>query len=98
MALKVKKIPMGIKTNVDNHIPIKGLAELDFTNFSPNVLNKWKTTKKMMANTKGVPNPPFRIMDPKGAPIKNNTRQATESVNFRCHSISCNRNEVIFEV
>ena len=43
MALKVKKIPMGIKINVDNHIPIKGLAELDFTNFSPNVLNKWKT-------------------------------------------------------
>jgi len=46
MALYVRKIPIGIKIKVESHMPIKGLAELDFTNFSPNVLNKWKTTKK----------------------------------------------------
>ena len=77
-------------------MPNKGLAEFDFTNFSPNVLNKWKITKKIMAKTNGVPNPPFRMMEPSGAPIKNKTKQATDSVNFLCHSISCKRSEVSF--
>jgi hypothetical protein len=40
MALYVRKIPIGININVDSHIPTKGLAEFDFTNFSPNVLNR----------------------------------------------------------
>ena len=42
-----------------------------------------------MANIKGVPKPPFRIIEPSGAPIRNKTRQASESDIFRCHSILC---------
>ena len=41
--------------------------------------------------TTGVPNPPLRIIAPKGAPIKKNTIQANESVNFLCHSVKCRR-------
>ena len=32
--------------------------------------------------TTGVPNPPLRIMAPKGAPMKKKIRQAKESVNL----------------
>ena len=38
--------------------------------------------------TNGKPSPPLRIIAPRGAPIKNNSKQAIESVNFLCHSIS----------
>ena len=41
-----------------------------------------------MEITTGMPNPPLRMMAPNGAPIKKSTRQAMESVNLRCHSIS----------
>jgi hypothetical protein len=41
-----------------------------------------------MASTNGVPRPPFRIIEPNGAPIKNNTIHANDRVNFRCHSIA----------
>jgi hypothetical protein len=95
MALYVRKKPIGININVDSHMPTKGLVEFDFTNFSPNVLNKWKMTKNMIAKTKGVPRPPFRMIEPSGAPIRNRTKQATDKVNFLCHSISCNLKEVI---
>ncbi|KAF5064064.1 hypothetical protein DSECCO2_288330 [anaerobic digester metagenome] len=39
--------------------------------------------------TMGVPRPPLRTMEPSGAPMKKNTRQAKGMVNFRCHSIHC---------
>ena len=61
----------------------------DLANFSPKLLSRKKITKKIIANTKGVPSPPLRIMEPKGAPIKNSTKQAKDKVNFRCHSIPC---------
>ena len=35
-----------------------------------------------MVKTKGQPKPPFLIKAPKGAPIKKNTKQEIESVNF----------------
>ncbi len=37
--------------------------------------------------TSGMPRPPLRIMAPSGAPMKKNTRHATESVNFLTSSI-----------
>ena len=39
-----------------------------------------------MATINGMPSPPLRIIEPKGAPIKNNTRQANDNENLRCHS------------
>ena len=40
-----------------------------------------------MAAISGVPNPPFRIMEPNGAPIMNNIKQAIDRTILRCHSI-----------
>ncbi len=37
----------------------------------------------------GKPKPPFRIMAPRGAPIKKKIKQAKAKINFRCHSTSC---------
>ena len=45
-------------------------------------------SKNIIENTKGIPKPPFLIIEPSGAPIKNNTIQAKLKVNFLCHSIS----------
>lgn len=78
MALYVRKKPTGISTKVDSHIPVKTLVTSSLENFSPKVLSKWNTTKKMMAKTNGVPKPPLRIIEPNGAPIKNKTMQATD--------------------
>ena len=36
--------------------------------------------------TTGIPNPPFRMMAPKGAPMKKKMMQASESVIFLCQS------------
>ena len=47
--------------------------------------------KRMTEMTTGIPNPPLRMMAPKGAPIKKNTKQAKESVNFLCHSVMWRR-------
>ena len=44
-----------------------------------------------MANISGEPNPPFRMIDPNGAPIINNTRHANDKEILRCHSILCKR-------
>src|ERR1051326_3333154 len=45
----------------------------------------------MIANINGEPSPPFRMMEPRGAPIRNKTRQAAESAILRCHSMRCKR-------
>ena len=65
----------------DIHIPENTSHCPDFANFSPKLFNKKKSTKNIMANTKGVPSPPLRIMEPKGAPIKKSTKQAKDKVN-----------------
>src|SRR5947207_13535178 len=49
-----------------------------------------------MAATNGIPKPPFLIMEPKGAPIKNSTKQAIENENFLCHSIWLKRVSIFF--
>ena len=40
-----------------------------------------------MEMTIGSPSPPLRMIAPRGAPIRNNNRQAMDKVNLRCHSI-----------
>ena len=80
-------MPTGISTITESHIPTIGPKEPSFTNFSPNVLNKWKIKKKMIATTNGIPKPPLRIIEPRGAPIKNKIIQANDKENFLCHSI-----------
>ena len=39
--------------------------------------------------TTGKPNPPFRMILPKGAPMKKKMMQAMLKVNFLCHSFLC---------
>ena len=41
----------------------------------------------------GIPKPPFLIIDPNGAPIKNITKHAKDKVNFLCHSTLCLHNK-----
>ena len=41
--------------------------------------------------TTGIPNPPFRIIAPSGAPIKKKNTHANESVIFLCQSDLCER-------
>ena len=41
--------------------------------------------------TTGIPSPPFRMMAPKGAPMKKKMRQASDKVILLCHSVSCLR-------
>lgn len=50
--------------------------------------------KEQNGNYNRMPSPPFRTMAPSGAPMKNRMRQANESVNFRCHSMRCLRNDL----
>ncbi len=46
-----------------------------------------------MAKMSGVPKPPFRIIAPKGAPMRNKIIHASDNVILRCHSIECLRIE-----
>ena len=46
-------------------------------------------TKNNTEITTGNPKPPFRIMVPRGAPMKKKMRQAKLNVNFLCHSFLC---------
>lgn len=43
----------------------------------------------MTDTTIGIPSPPFLIIAPKGAPIKNNITHAKERANFLWYSILC---------
>ena len=63
-------------------IHIKDVEDFPLKNYVMN-LNVENNTDTTMGN----PNPPFLIIDPKGAPIKNITIQAMAKINFRCHSI-----------
>ena len=58
------------------------------------ILNPVLSRMKKAINTNtdmmtGIPNPPFLMMAPNGAPIKKNIRQERASVNLRIASISC---------
>ena len=80
---------MGTKIMDDNHMPLYTDHCPDLASFSPKLLNRKKNTKKIIAEIIGVPKPPFRIMEPSGAPIRKSTKHAKDKVNFRCHSILC---------
>ena len=84
-------MPTGKRNNVAIHIPPNGVITSSFAYFSPLVLKKKKNMNNNMAMISGVPKPPYLIIDPSGAPIRNNTRQANDRVIFLCHSILCNR-------
>ena len=80
---------MGTNIYVASHIPHTAGNTASFENFLPKLLSRKKITKKITANTRGVPIPPFLIIDPNGAPIINSTRHATDMVNFSCQAILC---------
>ena len=96
MALYVRKIPTGKRNIVAIHIPLKAVITFSFAYFSPLVLKKKKNINKKIANTRGVPNPPFLMIEPSGAPMRNKTRQASDNVIFLCHSILCKRRDFCF--
>src|SRR5436190_7662223 len=96
IALYVRKKPIGRRKSVAIHIPPNAVITFSFAYFSPLVLKKKKNIKSKIAITRGVPSPPFLIIEPKGAPIRNKTRQANDKVIFLCHSILCNRRSFCF--
>ena len=80
------------------HNPAKGVITFSFADFSPVVLKKKKNINKKIAITMGVPNPPLRMMEPSGAPIRKSTRHASDRVIFLCHSILCKRRSLCFDL
>ncbi|MNL16841.1 hypothetical protein D3C87_1378980 [compost metagenome] len=65
-----------------SHIPKKGVKDPVVADFSDTVAIIWYNKKNTIATTTGSPNPPFLIIAPNGAPIKNSSKQETASVNF----------------
>ena len=68
--------------NEDIQAPTKGVSPSSCEILFPKVLMKWKVIKINTANTIGSPIPPFRIMAPNGAPMKNIKKQAKAITNF----------------
>ena len=87
MDLEVSQIPIGSRMAEESHIPSTGFMALSRANCSPDMDNTYQARKKSTEITVGIPNPPFLIMAPRGAPIKKNIRQAKDKVNFRWVSI-----------
>ena len=55
--------------------PKKGGISSCCATFLPKVLMKWKVMKIKTANTIGKPKPPYRIITPRVAPMKNINKQ-----------------------
>ena len=68
------------------HIPKKEVKEPCVADFSETVAIMWYIRKKTIAMTTGKPSPPFLMIAPRGAPIKNNNKQEAASVNFLYYS------------
>ena len=81
-ALYVRKRPIGSRIYVEAHTPAVVLTRFSSTSFSPESDTTYHITKNNTEITAGVPNPPFLMIAPSGAPIRKKTRQATERVNF----------------
>ena len=73
---------MGNKMAEESHIPTKGVRPLSLAICSPDIDIMYQARKNKTDITVGIPNPPFRIIAPSGAPIKKKIRQAKERVNF----------------
>ena len=58
-----------------SHAPKIGSKVPLLTSFSPMIFVKTKITKKVIAINNGYPNPPFRTIEPKGAPINRKITQ-----------------------
>ena len=73
---------IGVKIIQGIHIPKKGLMTCESARFSPVVIIEKYKMKITAAMTTGAPNPPFLIMEPSDAPIKNRITSVTERANF----------------
>ncbi len=82
----VRNIPNGRSTAEATHMPYSICMAPAMADFSPVMVMIWNSTKKRTETTTGRPMPPLRMMAPRGAPMKNNTRHANERVNFLCHA------------
>ena len=71
VALYVNKIASGANIMVDSQQPMMGGMPFSWATFLPKVLTKWNMIKMSTAKTIGRPSPPFFMMAPSGAPIKN---------------------------
>ena len=80
---------IGIKNRFAIHIPSKGVNDKSFADFSPTILITWNKTKNKIAIKRGIPKPPFLIIEPKDEPIKNINKHVNANDNFLCHSILC---------
>ena len=60
-----------------------------FAAFSPIIFSMWYNMKNIIEIKTGIPKPPFLIIDPRGAPTRNNNMHAMAKLIFLCHSILC---------
>jgi len=77
VALYVRKIPIGRRTAGAIHIPWKAVKTPSIAYFSPVIERIQNKIKKIVEITAGSPRPPFRIIAPKGAPMKNKRKHAS---------------------
>jgi hypothetical protein len=78
VALFVSKIANGIIKMADIQEPNIEDIELSSARFLPKVFAKKYNTYTAIAKIIGKPNPPFLIIEPKGAPIKKRITQDKE--------------------
>ena len=67
---------MGARTKADANLPMKAVVLPLLARRSPVISTTQYSTKNRMEMMAGVPRPPFLIMAPIGAPIKNSSMQA----------------------
>ena len=77
---------MGSSITVDIHMPIHAGDAPLFESFSPVMEIIYQSRKNAMAMIIGMPIPPFLIIAPSGAPIRNNKMHANDRLNFLWNS------------
>ena len=96
MALVVRNAPIGASTKADMNLPTNALAAPSLASFSPLISTTQYSTKNSTEMMAGVPRPPFRISAPKGAPMKNSSRQARACAYFLHISTSVRRRILVY--
>ena len=73
---------IGVKIKMGIQAAATAGSTNDSANFSNSRFKNIKLTKKPIEISRGIPNPPLRIMAPIGPPIKRNRKQINAFVSF----------------
>ena len=73
---------MGSSTIEEMNAPMASFILPSLASLTPLVSTTQYPTKSRVEMMTGVPRPPLRMMAPRGAPMKKNSRQASDRENF----------------